>query len=135
MKSFPEMSPSAEHDASNDVPRRNWRIGFLPGVAAGHEAVTLQILKDQPMRAESARGAGHHDIAHMQPPGWHAFDAQVLAVPDKREHAPAARLKPDLMALGQQSAAQLLEQNGIAALLSRGTQELSPPQSGQEQNG
>src|SRR5882672_1278663 len=129
------MGSGAEHNPSNDVLGGNWRIAFLAGVAAREEAIAFDVFKNQAMGAQAARRFGNHNVAHSEAPGGHAFDAQRFAVPDERQHAPAARLKPDLMAARQKSPAQLLEQSRIAPMISRGRQGFSPPHSGRERIG
>ena len=135
-----QMSPGTKHDSPNNVLGRDWRIALLAGVATGEKAIAGEVFKDQAMSAESAGSFGDHDITDAETLRRHVFDAQGLAVLDQREHAPASGLKLELMAAGQQSPAQLLEQRGIAPrvgrrMFSRGTQGFSPPHSGQEQNG
>src|SRR6266850_213142 len=100
-----QMSPRAQHDASNDLLGMNRRIALLARISARQKTVARQILENQAMCAQPARRLSNHDIAHPEPLGRHAFDSQGFAVSNERQHAADARLKPDLMAARQQSPA------------------------------
>src|SRR5258706_11879981 len=87
------------------------------------------------MGAQAVRSLRNHNIAHPEHPGRDAFHVQSLTVSYEREHAAAARLKPDLMTAREQSPAQLLELRRIVPIFNRGTQGFSPPHYGPEQIG
>jgi hypothetical protein len=125
----------AQYHASNNMLRRNRRIAFLSGIASRHKTIAFEVLEDEPVRTKSPRSLCNHDIAHPQPHGWHALNAQRFAVFNQWQHAASTGLKFNVVTGGEQSSAHLLEQGGIAALFSRGTQEWSPQRLDREQIG
>ena len=104
-----EMILLAEHDAAENLAGLDWRISFLAGVAAGEETIAREIGEDEAMGADPGGGPGDDYVADPQPTWCYVFDSQRLAILDSGEHTVTASLKPDVMAAGQQSPAQLLE--------------------------
>jgi hypothetical protein len=109
MNPHPDMSSRTEHDPPENLLGPNRRIALLARISARQKAIAREVREDQAMGAKPVRSLRDHNIAHPEHPGHDAFDAQCLAVSYGRHHAPAARLKPDLMAAGEQSPAQLLK--------------------------
>jgi hypothetical protein len=109
MNPRPQMSPCAQHDAPENLLRANRWIGLLARISAGQKAIAHEVRKNQAMGAQPTRSFGHYNIADPEHRGCDVFDAQGLTISDYRQHAPAARLKPDLMAAREQSPAQVLE--------------------------
>jgi hypothetical protein len=103
------MSSRTEHDPPENLLGPNRWIALAARVSACQKAIAREVRKDQAMGAKPMRRVRDHNIAHPEHPGRDAFDAQGLAVSYGGQHAAAARLKPDLMAAGEQSPAQLLK--------------------------
>src|SRR5205823_5544362 len=74
MNSRPEMSLSAEDDASNNLLGGNRWIAFLSGIAPRQETIALYILENQTMRAQSSWCFGDHDISDSQASRCHTFN-------------------------------------------------------------